>query len=118
MEAVQEDRDVDVDDVSAEEGSVVRDTVADDVVHGGADRLGEVSVVERGGIGSGLESQSGDELVDLLRGDPGGGETAGLPQYLAGQAGGRPQSRNVLGGVDCGLGGTRGRHTAQVISWQ
>ena len=37
MEAVQEDRDVYVDDVSTDERSVVRDAVADDVIHGGAD---------------------------------------------------------------------------------
>ena len=103
MEAAQEDGDVDIDDVSTEERPVVRDAVADHVVHGGADRLGEVSVVEGGGIGASLEGHPGDQLVDLIRGDAGGGEPAGLTEDPPGQPAGLPQPLNVLGGVDCGL---------------
>ena len=76
-----------------------------------------MSVVERGGIGSSIESQSGDKLVNLISGDPGGGEAAGLAQYLAGQTAGRPQSLNVLGGVDCGLGWSWWRDPSQIITW-
>ena len=115
MEAAQEDGDVYIDDVSAEERPVVRDAVADHIVHGGADRLGEASVVERGGVGASLEGHPGDKLVNLIRGDAGGGEPAGLTEDPPGQPASRPQSLNVLGSVDCGLGRTWCWDSSQVI---
>ena len=47
MEAVEVNRDVDVDDVTVSQGSIVRNAVTDDVVDRGADGLREASVVQR-----------------------------------------------------------------------
>ena len=60
MPAVADDGDVDVQDVAALQGPVVRDAVADDMIHGGADGLREAAVIEVRGHGFQLVD---DELV-------------------------------------------------------
>jgi hypothetical protein len=72
MEAVEHQRRVDADDVTlAQHALAAGDAVADHLVDGGADALGEATVVERG-AGHAVASREVDlEVVDVLGGHAG-----------------------------------------------
>ena len=56
VDAVEVDRDVEVDDVAVDERAVVGDPVADDLVDRGAQRLGEAVVVERARVAAPVDA--------------------------------------------------------------
>ena len=75
MIAILDDGDIQIDDVPFPQFLVVRDAMADDIVHRGADGLGEAVVVERRGDGllhvddvvvaEGIQFVCGDARLDV-----------------------------------------------------
>jgi hypothetical protein len=82
VDAVQEDRDVDVDDVSVGQGPAVGDAVADDLVDGRTHRLEIAAVVERARVPTPGDGGLVDDGVDLVGGDAGPHRTSGLDEDL------------------------------------
>ncbi|MPM79469.1 hypothetical protein SDC9_126503 [bioreactor metagenome] len=76
--------DVDLDDVTVLERALVRDPVTDDLVHRGADRLGEAPVVERGRVGAVVAHVLVSDPVERVRRDPGCHRTARLVHRVGG----------------------------------
>ena len=67
--AVEDERDVDIDDVAFTERLVVGDAVADDVIDRGADRLAIAAIVERGWVGAMVHGELEGEIVEPRGGD-------------------------------------------------
>ena len=87
VEAVADDRDVDVDDVAVLQAFVVRDAVAHHMVDRAADGFGETTVVEVRGDGLlHLHDVVVAEAVELVGGDPGFHMLADHVEHLGGEA--------------------------------
>jgi hypothetical protein len=95
---VEEHSHVDVHDVALGERPRVGDAVADALVHGRADALGEAAVVQRRGVGARLERPAVHRRVDRVGGHARADHRAGLVQDLGGQAAGGAHF-NEPGGV-------------------
>jgi len=99
VEAVLDDGDVHIDDVAAFQALVARDSVADLVIHRGADRFWETPIVQRRRY---RPLDPGDEVmadgVELVRGHPGLDVLADHVQHVGGQA---PGDAHALDGLGC-----------------
>ena len=69
VDAVEEDRDVEVADVAVDQRPVVGDAVADHLVHRGAERLREAVVVERARVAAAVDAGLVADGVELVGGD-------------------------------------------------
>jgi len=76
--AIEEDGDVNVDNISLSQRSAVWDAMADALVNTGAYTLGEVSIVEGGGVGSSFYCHGVHSAINLVRGDAGLDEGASV----------------------------------------
>ena len=76
---------VEVDNVAVLEGTLVRDTVADDLVDGRADRLGELCVVEGRGVAVALDAGLVADTVELVGGDADADMGRDEVEHLAGE---------------------------------
>eukprot|EP00232_Nephroselmis_pyriformis_P007739 CAMPEP_0182884724 /NCGR_PEP_ID=MMETSP0034_2-20130328/19169_1 /TAXON_ID=156128 /ORGANISM="Nephroselmis pyriformis, Strain CCMP717" /LENGTH=320 /DNA_ID=CAMNT_0025017943 /DNA_START=410 /DNA_END=1370 /DNA_ORIENTATION=+ len=83
--AADHQRDVNVHDVPLLEGPLVGDTMADDLVHARAARLGEVVVIEGGGVRPRRHRRLVHHAVDLIRGHAGLDVGVGEVEHLAAQ---------------------------------
>mmetsp|Transcript_2815 Transcript_2815/g.4579 ORF Transcript_2815/g.4579 Transcript_2815/m.4579 type:complete len:390 (+) Transcript_2815:31-1200(+) len=115
-------RDVDVDDVAVLELVRVRYAVADDLVDGGAARLGKAVVVERAGVRVALQRHLVDKRVDGVRLHSGGYHPPGRVQHLARNPASRAHALDVRGGFDLDLpredGALRLRPSVARVVWQ
>ena len=68
VEAVLDDRNINVDGVALLELALVRNSVADDLIHTGAHRLREIEVAQRRGVRAGLHAGLMHHAVDLVCG--------------------------------------------------
>ena len=76
--------DIEVDDVTVSQRPIVGDSVTDDLVDRGAQRLLVTVVVERAGVGASLERDPVAEFVELIGGHAGGDRGTHLGQHVAG----------------------------------
>ena len=97
MHAVDERGDVDVDDVAVQQLAAVGDAVADDLVDRGAQRLGEVAVVEGARVGAAGDAGLVADAVELVGGDAGGDGLADLDQHLGRDAAGDAHALDLVG---------------------
>jgi len=101
VEAVADHRDVDVDDIAGLQPAVIRDAVADHVVHRGADGLREAAVVEvRGHRALHLHDVVVAEPVELFRRHPRHHVLADHVEHLGREAPGDAHFLLLLGGLD------------------
>ena len=93
--AIDDERDVDVDDVAVLQRLAVGQAVAHDVIDGGADRLAVTAVVQRRRVDAVIPGEIEDEIVDLFGAharlhqvghgvERFGGQAAGLAHALEG----------------------------------
>jgi len=123
MDALEIHGHVDVDDVAVDQGAVVGNPVADDLVDRRAHRLGVAPVVEGARVGPPGDALGVDQLVELVCGDArghgraGGGQdlcrdptrlAASLEQFVGNPAYGLPQLRGDLERFVFLLGGSDG----------
>lgn len=98
--AIDVNRHINVNDVALLQHAHVGDAVADDVVHGCADGLGEAVVAQGGGINAETDDFGVDALVDLISSDTGrnllSGEFSDVGRDLAGLA----HRCDLLGSLD------------------
>ena len=106
--AVEEDRDVAVDDVAVDQRAVVGDAVADDLVHRRAQRLRVALVVQRARIAATRDARVVTDAVELVGGDAGPHRRAHLEQHLACRA---PRVAHAIGEL---VGRDRGHERRRV----
>ena len=83
VDAVDVDRDVEVHDVAVDQGAVVRDAVADDLVDRRAHRLREAAVPQRAGVDPARHVGLVRDAVELVGGDADRDRGAGLGEHVA-----------------------------------
>lgn len=99
---VQVGGDVQVEDVAVFEDGGVGDAVADDLVEGGADGLGEAPVVDGGGVGPVVADVFVDEYVNVVGGGAGDRNFLGFDDGSGGDFAGGPHHFYFFGGVEVG----------------
>ena len=100
MHAVLVGGDVDVDDVAVFERAVVRNAVADDLIDGGADGLGEAHVAQARRVGVVRDEEFVADAVEFLGGDTGcDGRADGLDGARC-DSSGLADLRDSLGALD------------------
>src|SRR2546429_6050443 len=108
VESVADHGDVDVDDVPGLQALVIRDAVADHVVHRGTDGLGKAAVVEvRRHRALHVDDIVVAEAVELLGRHPRHHVLRDHVEHLGGEAPGGAHLRLFLGGLDGDLHGLR-----------
>jgi hypothetical protein len=99
VEAVEEMRDIHVDDVAIRQPLRPRDTVADDLVDGRAHALRKTEIVERCGARTCAQGVGMDEIVDLVRGDSGANDATHGVQRCGGHSANLPHVLDFSGGL-------------------
>ncbi len=93
--AVHDSRHVHVDDIAVIQDLVIRDTVADHMVHRSADGFGEAAIAERGRGGTGADDPLVAVAVDLIGGDSGDDDVRQFVENLGGKSSGFMHSRVI-----------------------